>query len=35
MSEREQYKQRLRITLAAAKICIFEVDLVNRYTLYR
>lgn len=35
MSELEQYKERLRMALSAAKICIFEVDLVKQlYTFF-
>lgn len=33
--EIEQYKERLRIALSAAKICIFEVDLARQlYTFF-
>ena len=35
MDEIKQYKERLRIALSAAKICIFEVDLQRQlYTFF-
>ena len=35
MNELEQYKERLRIALSAARICIFEVDILRQqYTFF-
>lgn len=35
ISDAEKYKERLNIALKAAKICVFEVDLVNQlYTFF-
>ena len=34
MEEIDQYKERLRIALKAAKICIFEVDLLRQLYTY-